>query len=192
MIDYTNESIALLPNVWNKQPTSNYYKLWSLFGNRLTELHQIIDNMNAWQNISVAQGIALDKIGEQYGEVRGNADDAFYRFKILSHIASFNKAQSINDLLKLIGQSFGVDLTDIEIAETDNPAEFAVNNLPASFAKTEEIQALIIKRIQEMCGAGIKIVDIKFVTVGSMQLTYGLANATYTNSSSNLNTKGDA
>lgn len=192
MIDYTNESIALLPNAWNKQSTSNYYKMWSLFGNRLTELHQIIDNMNAWQNISVAQGIALDKIGEQYGEVRGNADDAFYRFKILSHIASFSKAQSINDLLKLIGQSFGVDLTDIEIVETDNPAEFAVNNLPAEFAKTKEIQQLIIKRIQEMCGAGIKIVDIRFLTIGSMQLTYGLANATYTNSSSNLNTKGDA
>lgn len=191
MIDYTAESIALLPNAWNKQPTSNYYKLWSLFGNRLTELHQILDNMNEWQTISIAQGIALDKIGEQYGEMRGNADDDFYRFKILSHIASFNKAQSINDLLKLIGQSFGVDLTDIEILETANPAEFVVNNLPAEFAKTKEIQQLIIKRIQGMCGAGIKIADIKFVTIGSMQLTYGLANTTYTSASSNLNTKGD-
>lgn len=172
--DVLYEMIDLLPNIFNKDDDSNVSKLLMPFAEHIKLNRQDLDTLSDWRDIANCEGVFLDRIGQEYSEFRNGASDEFYRFKILTHIFSLTKNQSLNDLLSTIGSVFSGGINDVTIEHTSYGG-FTIDNMPADLIQNADEQALIIKRIEDLSSAGVSIDAINFVIATTGLITYSTA-----------------
>lgn len=138
------------------------------------DIYNNIIKTDEWTSIDEASGVALDNIGSNYGEYRGEADDAFYRFMIKSNILASHSKGTANDIINLISKSLNVDTNNIVVRPDrvyDNqqkafigiPFTILVERLPLSFTTNDFQKRYLIKRIEESVAAGIRIGNISFL-----------------------------
>lgn len=165
---------------------TNNYKLLKIFAGITGQTYIGMQGVMEWQSIDVATGKALDAIGRNYGEYRGEADDRFYRFMIKSRIAVARSKGTGDDIINIIAGSLAVNPNQIEIVNNRQLSDGSLNgktlsvsvrNLPLGWAKTDFEKRYIVKRIQETVAEGIQIEDITFVDISHAQM-YASAAAT--------------
>lgn len=172
--DILTEMLDLLPNIFNKNEDGNIAKLLSPFAEQIELNRQDLDTLSDWREIANAEGAFLDRIGQEYSEFRDGASDEFYRFKILTHIFSLSKNQSLNDLIATIGSVFSRGIEDVTVTRTSSGG-FTIDKMPANLISSLDEQALIIRRIEDLSAAGISIDAINFVIATTGLLTYSTA-----------------
>lgn len=160
------------------------YKLFDLLMSHGLGIYSNISKTDEWVSIDNAVGVALDNIGANYGEYRGEADDTFYRFMIKSNILSSHSKGTTNDIIRLISKSLNVDIKDI-IVRADRvydetakefvgvPFTILIERLPLSFTVDDFQKRYLIKRIESSVAAGIRIGNISFLDYSNTPLYIG-------------------
>jgi len=86
----TDNIILRLATLYNRENTSNIYKLLSLSGDQLDELNDTVEDVRDSHFVGEATGASLDEIGEAVGLERQTGEtDAQYRARILARVQGF-------------------------------------------------------------------------------------------------------
>ncbi|CAK1228135.1 hypothetical protein [Fructobacillus tropaeoli] len=153
---------------------SNNYKLFDLIMSHGLDLYNNLNRQDDWIDIDNASGVALDNIGANYGEFRGEADDEFYRFMIKSNILAARSKGTTNDIIHLISKSLNVDASNVIVRpdrlydeKTDSfvgsPYTIMIERLPLSFTTNDFQKRYLLKRIESSAAVGIRIGNISFL-----------------------------
>ncbi|MGP1567994.1 MAG: hypothetical protein ACTTHM_04700 [Peptoanaerobacter stomatis] len=97
--------ITRLTSNYNKNESSNVYKLFSIISSEIESLKAVFDKIESWRSIRNAEGTTLDLIGEDIMQDRQGMSDEQYR-PMLRFKSSLNKSatdiNSVNTTLKSI------------------------------------------------------------------------------------------
>lgn len=169
---FKEQFLAMLP-----APISRYGRQTMLFAEWLQwqfkQLQDLFTTIEDFRELDNANGEVLDAIGAQYNQLRGEADDSFYRIMIRSKMAINSGISTVNGLLDIIARSLNIPKKGIEIeplrkwngATVDNgePLAIAIRNIPLQWANTEWEQNYIIDRIRSGVAAGVRVDEVTFV-----------------------------
>lgn len=161
-------------SIFNLDYGSNNYNFFELLMSHGLEIYNNLSRQDDWIDIDNASGVALDNIGANYGEFRGEADDNFYRFMIKSNILAARSKGTTNDIIHLISKSLNVKADNVVVRpdrqydeKTDTfvgePFTIMVERLPLSFTTSDFQKRYLLKRIEKSAAVGIKIGNISFL-----------------------------
>ncbi|MGV0167220.1 hypothetical protein ACRYI5_01315 [Furfurilactobacillus sp. WILCCON 0119] len=161
-------------------PETNNYRLMQLVANMMGDVTLGLETMAQWLSIDEAKGEALDAIGTNYDEYRGEADDRFYRFMIKSKIAVARSKGTANDIINIIAGSLDVTPEQIQLVNNRDAdgqvLSISIQNLPLSWVSSDFEKRYIIRRVQEAVALGVRINDITFVDIShGMSVVVGAA-----------------
>lgn len=142
-----------------KMPITNIGRLFYLMGWGFDILRDQTEKVRLWDDIDVAQGIALDRIGANYGVVRGTASDEIYRVMIKVKILSMLAAGNLDTLISAAASLFGVTVNDVKCEEVFPAKVYLYINedeLDEEHKNVASIIADLMKRIKA-AGVGIRI-----------------------------------
>ncbi|OAH53908.1 hypothetical protein AWH48_11610 [Domibacillus aminovorans] len=124
--------LAKMPDMFKKTPTSNLGKLFSIATEQLEKLSNTLNRMQEWRDIELAEGIVLDRIGEEIlQEYRGGATDAEYRLKLKTRIVvNYLSNGDIESVIQLLNIFLGNNLVSVQTAANVKEGPFA--GLPAT------------------------------------------------------------
>ncbi|MBZ4024348.1 hypothetical protein K7E17_00735 [Ligilactobacillus salivarius] len=163
-MDILKEFISRMPGSVDAIYNPNINKLVTFFAKYLSNIQGLFKQIEYYRNIDNASGNLLDKIGEKVGEVRGKADDKFYRVMIKSKIASRKGDVTVNGILTIIKNSLGVDVRNIKVLPLENePQAIIIKDIPLEFANDPWEQQYLLKRIESTAAAGIRVQEIRFI-----------------------------
>lgn len=100
-----------------REPKTNIGKLFSLAGWGFDVLKEQTEKVKLWDDIDYAQGAALDRYGQNYGVIRGEASDEVYRIMIKVKILAMLAAGNLDTLIYSAASLFGVEAEDIRCEE---------------------------------------------------------------------------
>ncbi|MBJ7648057.1 hypothetical protein HAU46_08740 [Weissella confusa] len=169
---FKEQFLAMLP-----APISRYGRQTMLFAEWLQwqfkQLQDLFTTIEDFRELDNANGEVLDAIGAQYNQLRGEADDSFYRIMIRSKMAINSGISTVNGLLDIIARSLNIPKKSIEIeplrkwngttVDNGEPLAIAIRNIPLQWANTEWEQNYIIDRIRSGVAAGVRVDEVTFV-----------------------------
>lgn len=169
---FKEQFLAMLP-----APISRYGRQTMLFAEWLQwqfkQLQDLFTTIEDFRELDNANGEVLDAIGAQYNQLRGEADDSFYRIMIRSKMAINSGISTVNGLLDIIARSLNIPKKGIEIellrkwngttVDNGEPLAIAIRNIPLQWANTEWEQNYIIDRIRSGVAAGVRVDEVTFV-----------------------------
>ncbi|WP_155286034.1 hypothetical protein [Lacticaseibacillus zhaodongensis] len=165
---YFQTFIDHLPSSLNKAGT-NIQKIARFVTEPLDDASSLLNQVEAWRNIDKAEGKALDKLGQKYGQLRGQADDEFYRLMIKSKIIVRTGDVTVDGVLRAIQSSLNADPTGIKLEtlrpgpkDDGEPLAIKVEGIPLSIAPNEWEQEYLINRVRQSVAAGVRVADINF------------------------------
>ena len=148
------------------------YKFFSWLFDYTLQIYSNEQMIEQWKDVNNAKGKALDDMGKNYGEYRGEADDDFFRFMIKARILSSRSKATANDIINVIAQSLNLDKTRISLQSnrqylngqfTGIPYSISLKNLPLSFTTSDFEKRYLLRTIENASAAGIDIKDISFL-----------------------------
>ncbi|OXC07228.1 hypothetical protein AYP76_07515 [Ligilactobacillus agilis] len=158
------EFIAKMPGSVDAIYNPNINKLVTFFSEYLSVIYNLFRKIEYYRNIDNASGKLLDEIGQKIGEVRGQADDEFYRIMLKSKVASRKGDATVNGILTIIRNSLGVDVRNIKVIPLENePQAVIIKDIPLEFASDSWKQQYLLKRIEGTVAAGIRVQEIRFI-----------------------------
>ena len=98
-------------------PKTNIGKLFYLSGWGFDIIKDQSEKVRLWDDIDQAQGAALDRIGKNYGVIRGTASDSIYRVMIKVKMLAMLAAGNLDTLILSAASLFGVDISDVACEE---------------------------------------------------------------------------
>lgn len=175
-MDILKEFISRMPGSVDAIYNPNINKLVTFFAEYLSNIQGLFKQIKYYRNIDNASGNLLDKIGEKVGEVRGKADDEFYRVMLKSKIASRKGDATVNGILAIIKNSLGVDVRNIKVLPLENePQAIMIKDVPLESANNDWKRNYLLKRIESTVAAGIRVHEIIFIdnTTGEVNIVTG-------------------
>ncbi|WP_225349949.1 hypothetical protein [Ligilactobacillus equi] len=136
--------------------------------------------IESYRDINNAKGEVLDRLGEKYGQSRGQADDDFYRIMLKSKIASRRGDATVNGIIRTIQNAFNIEPKNIRVEPLENePLAIRIVDIPIELAKTPWQQKYLLKRVEETSAAGIRVDQIRFVDTSwnTVKVVYGTRSA---------------
>lgn len=140
-----------LPDVYKKDTSSNNYKILEIERTASNELRDTLNWIANIFDIENATGATLDLYGKRFGQARGKATDAQYKAMIKSKIIRSLCNGSYKNIVDAICYTFGCDIDDVLLVETDTPMAVTLERAPldaiirAGFSTSQAEQ--IIKRL---------------------------------------------
>lgn len=142
-----SQYIYELPDSYAKGTTSNNYKLLSLEQNLVQGLRDDITAVGDALDIYKAFGKTLDYYGAIYDQARGSLADEQYRYIILQKVARRMCDGTYNGVVKLLAVAFKCAESEFSLAETENPCEVELKELPYTVLARAGITAAQIEEI---------------------------------------------
>jgi hypothetical protein len=127
------DMLKRLTDAYNKDPDSNTGKLLKIIGAEIDQLEQTTQDIKAAHQIDNAANYALDCIGKNVQQLRGQTTDDIYRVLIKSKTQRNLSDGSIETLIKIFSFLLNIPASEVEIVELWDiePASFQLN-VPAS------------------------------------------------------------
>ncbi|WP_419154618.1 hypothetical protein [Weissella bombi] len=190
MHDFKELFLSKLPG-----PINRFAKSTITFGEWLNTTFQkligLYQTIEAFRDINKANGKALDRIGDQFNQQRGSADDDFYRIMIRSKQATNIGISTINGLIDMISRSLDIKPDKIRIEslrqydkgvlDDGEPLAIKISNIPLEWARSDFEQNYILERIKNGVAAGVRVDEVSFVDNSNAVLSvHGLTSATIT------------
>lgn len=143
---------------YNKSPSGNVYKLFSIIAEEIAEIKVTFDTILSWKNLDVAKGTTLDEIGVLVQEPRNGQDDEQYRIKLRFKIARNKSTADINSIISSLSLILGLPKKDIMIYDSNEPASYKFI-FPIKKMKERQIRAdEIIDLAESISAAGVRII----------------------------------
>lgn len=115
MANKYNEMLSRLPDLFNKDSSSNISKLINIIADQQEEVNQILKDIEKYRDIDQAQGFTLDKSGINVQQFRGTANDPVYRILIKSKIARNLSTGDINTIIKTLAVTLNTEYENIGV-----------------------------------------------------------------------------
>lgn len=103
-----DDVMALLPDVIDKED-SRFAQLVSVWLEQMNEIRATVERISAWKSIEQAEGAALDDIGGNLGQPRGQATDEIYRILLRSKLARMNASGDIDSIIGVLALALNAD-----------------------------------------------------------------------------------
>lgn len=117
MHDVLKELVDRLTDNYAKNPESNNSKFMQLAANTIQENEDTLFKIKDWRDMDQAQGKALDKIGGNVKQVRGQLPDETYRVLIKAKIKRTLSDGSIDTIIDFVSFILQIPVTDVELTE---------------------------------------------------------------------------
>lgn len=142
-----------------KKPKTNIGKLMYLSGWGFDILKDQMEKVRLWDDIDEASGSTLDRYGNNYGVLRGEAEDEVFRIMIKVKILAMLAAGNLDTLIYSAASLFGVQAEDVQFEEVF-PAKVYLyideDKLDSSHKNVAETIAALMVRIKAS-GIGLRI-----------------------------------
>lgn len=149
---------ADLPKIRNGDlPQTNIGKLFYLSGWGFDILKDQTEKVKLWDDIDKAKGAALDRIGKNYGVVRGTASDAIYRVMIKVKLLAMLAAGNLDTLILSAASLFGVTAEDVTCEELFPAKVYLYINEDGLDEEHREIAPVIASLMARIKAAGVGI-----------------------------------
>lgn len=192
-MSFLKELLSKFPSSFTTKTDSINWKISKFFTDGLDQTKDTLEEIDRYRNVDNAEGKALDKLGDKYGVKRGPADDEFYRMMIHSKIANRKGDTTVNGILRTMQNALGIDIKGVKIGPAyhdgeQEPLSLRLSNVPLTFARSEFEQEFMLKQIESIIAAGIRLQDLEFsisannyINVGTVATIYifNLSNKAY-------------
>ena len=191
MINFKDTFLAKLPSPIDRYAAKTVsFAAW--LQSILEPVVYLFQTITDFREIDNAGGKALDRLGDQFNQPRGTADDDFYRIMIRSKMAINSGDATVNGLIDMITRSLNISPDHIQIEplrqydesgalDDGEPLAIKISNIPLEWAKSEFEQNYILNRIKSSVAAGIRVDEVSFVDSSSAVLAIrGIATSTIT------------
>lgn len=109
------DTLDLLPDIYDKSVDSNIYKIIQVFVEELNKLFDVFDDIAGLENIENVFGATLDLLGADFNLVRSGKSDDDFRALIFAKQSNFVDGNTIDAIICYL--SFFVPLVDITLIE---------------------------------------------------------------------------
>jgi hypothetical protein len=151
--------IERLTDRYKKNVDSGVYKLMQVTAQHIQENEDDLNKILNWRDIDQAQGKALDELGKNVRQNRGQATDDVYRILIKSKIKRNLSNGSINTLIDFLSFILQVDKKTIKITElwsVGQPATMKIDMPSDAVNATGLSRNQFGTLINLVCAAGVK------------------------------------
>ena len=138
-------------------PKTNIGKLFYLSGWGFDIIKDQSEKVRLWDDIDQAQGAALDRIGKNYGVIRGTASDSIYRVMIKVKMLAMLAAGNLDTLILSAASLFGVDISDVACEELFPAKVYLYINEDSLDEEHREIAPIIASLMERIKAAGVGI-----------------------------------
>lgn len=109
------ETLDLLPDIYDKSIDSNIFKIIQVFVEELSQLCDVFEDIAGLENINNVFGATLDLLGADFNLIRSGRSDEDFRALIFAKQSNFIDGNTINAVINYL--SFFVPLEDITLIE---------------------------------------------------------------------------
>lgn len=124
------EYVENLPDAYNKQKTSNNYKILQIEQNAQAQSKNDITDIFNSLDIDKATGTTLDLYGKMYNAPRGNLDDIQYRILIKTRINQNRIDGSYESILNSICRIFNCNPDEFHMEDSESSCTVKITNIP--------------------------------------------------------------
>jgi hypothetical protein len=155
----TSDVLQWFTHNYSKESTSNNYKVANAIADEFYEVLSVIEQLNVFKDIDIAEGYALDRIGNEIGQERGEAVDSAYRVMLKLKMSRYLSSGTYDDVKTILANAFNANYSDVEI--TPNPedetasVEIKITPLVLGTAGFSAGQALQL--MQSVVAAGVRV-----------------------------------
>lgn len=153
---FTNFILSISPQ-WPKVSSANAYLLAQAIAELFYENYEIpINNIANYKSYDLAEGLALDDIGDDLSEPRlGNSDD-IYRFLLKTKIIASASSGTIPDLIQVVKGSLpnSPNLKPVIINDPENVHAVKITIDGGRYTASQV--DILIRRLKQALPAGIK------------------------------------
>lgn len=154
-----------LTSNYNKNPKSNITKVSRILSDEIQEVIDLFNKIEQYDDVNVAKGKALDHIGENILQYRGEVNDEIYRALIKAKIAKNRADGTLNNLLDILAITLETDIKEISLVEGEHPIYPSVKMLAIPFDTLNSIGMSVSQLallINKLIGAGITLESLVF------------------------------
>ena len=131
----------------------------------LDDIKIVYKRIEDWQDLQQAEGVALDKIGQDLLQFRGEVNDDVYRVLIASRIARNKATGTYNNMIEVLSLALNVDPAEIVIEEgiAGEPQTITLIQIPlGTLIQIGMTIGQLGKIVAKLTAAGIGIKYIEF------------------------------
>lgn len=156
-MSYHARLLDALTSNYNKSPTGNIGKLLNITATEMETVKELLNKVDAWRDIDVAEGTTLDRIGKNLNQTRNGNSDSLYRLLLKTAIAKNISRGDINSILQVTSALLNVDVKAI-YAEEQYPAKIYMRLPPNSYvAALADDLSEISTYIKKSLAAGVAL-----------------------------------
>jgi hypothetical protein len=111
------DMLERLTGNYDRSPDSNTGKLLNLPATQISEIEDVLDAVDLYKSIDVAEGYHLDQIGTNVDQPRGGVEDPAYRVLLKTKIARNISDGSVNTLIQSISAALVCDPSEVVIRD---------------------------------------------------------------------------
>ncbi|MDG0873929.1 hypothetical protein L5D93_16400 [Paenibacillus thiaminolyticus] len=161
-----DDVMALLPDVIDKED-SRFAQLVSVWLEQMNEIRATVERISAWKSIEQAEGAALDDIGGNLGQPRGQATDEIYRILLRSKLARMNASGDIDSIIGVLALALNTDPSVLAIREKQNdahdPEPAAIQVVKVPYEQLNRVgmsPAQFVRLVQSVTSAGVRVAQV--------------------------------
>lgn len=131
----------------------------------LDDIKIVYKRIEDWRDLQQAEGVALDKIGQDLLQFRGEVNDEVYRVLIASRIARDKATGTYNNMIEVLSLALNVDPTEIVIEEgiAGEPQTITLIQIPlGTLIQIGMTIGQLGKIVAKLTAAGIGVKYIEF------------------------------
>lgn len=119
-----------LPDRYNKEKTSNNYKIMQLIGYDDVNFQKLLEEISDSLNLDSARGYTLDLYGDMVGQNRGKANDAQYLLMIKGKNARNHCTGTNSSIVDCLCMMLNCEPSEILLEDSENPAKAVLTKVP--------------------------------------------------------------
>ena len=127
---FQQDYVKNLPDRYNKEKTSNNYKIMQLIGYDDVNFQALLQELSDSLNLDSARGYTLNLYGDMVGQNRGKANDAQYLLLIKGKNARNHCTGTNPSIVECLCMILGCEPSEILLEDSENPANAVLTKVP--------------------------------------------------------------
>lgn len=155
----TDELVAEVSQYWARDRDSNLWQLVDAFNQPLNGVSESAQKVEKWREINLAQGAALDMLGQDHRAYRTSDDDDFYRFLIYIRLLLARAQGTVPNILAIAKTALQKD-QGFKIYATRT--RHFILKIPYSEIESVKTEKLILSNLKQLAALGTWLDEIDF------------------------------
>ncbi|MUG68633.1 hypothetical protein GNP94_21925 [Paenibacillus campinasensis] len=162
------DMLRRLTDVYNKDPNSNIGRLIGILHEQMVQVNQTLHRIEDWRSIDKAEGVVLDRIGQNVVQPRGAATDEIYRVLLKSKVARNLSTSDTNTIIRVLALALDCEFSEIKIKpkwlDPEDPEPAAITLIQVPVQRLNEVgmsPMQFAQIIQHTVAAGVRVAQVE-------------------------------